>query len=79
MEGSDDVEVISCNLQTCLNIITFDLQVQKRLLEQIVIDKDLPVAMRTIQGAVSDALDNINHRNVKLPPSPGVQGNKYTP
>lgn len=29
-----------------------DVEVQKRLLEQIVIDKDLPVAMRTIQGAV---------------------------
>jgi len=29
-----------------------DADVQKRLLEQIVIDKDLPVAMRTIQGAV---------------------------
>ena len=26
-----------------------DTEVQKRLLEQIVIDKDLPVAMRTIQ------------------------------
>ena len=38
----------------CLNN-AFVLQVQKRLLEQIVIDKDLPVAMRTIQGAVSDA------------------------
>lgn len=29
-----------------------DAEVQKRLLEQIVIDKDLPVVMRTIQGAV---------------------------
>jgi palmitoyltransferase len=29
-----------------------DVDVQKQLLEQIVIDKDLPVAMRTIQGAV---------------------------
>jgi len=29
-----------------------DVEIQKRLLEQIVIDKDLPVAMRTIQGAV---------------------------
>ena len=53
MEGSDDVEVISCILT--LIIKAFFLQVQKRLLEQIVIDKDLPVAMRTIQGAVSDA------------------------
>jgi len=29
-----------------------DVDVQRRLLEQIVIDKDLPVVMRTIQGAV---------------------------
>ena len=54
MEGSDDVEVIPCfkagNVKSIIMII---LQIQKRLLEQIVIDKDLPVAMRTIQGAVS--------------------------
>ena len=54
VEGSDDVEVIprfkAGNVKSMIMII---LQIQKRLLEQIVIDKDLPVAMRTIQGAVS--------------------------
>ena len=54
VEGSDDVEVIPCfKAGNVKSLITIIFQIQKRLLEQIVIDKDLPVAMRTIQGAVS--------------------------
>ena len=53
VEGSDDVEVIPRFKAGNVKSIIMIIQIQKRLLEQIVIDKDLPVAMRTIQGAVS--------------------------
>ena len=60
VEGSDDVEVIPCfKAGNVKSIIIIILQIQKRLLEQIVIDKDLPVAMRTIQGAVSVVMSTL--------------------